>query len=896
MKRALLPVLVSGVLFGCNSETTEPTPTPVPSPADSAPVATNVLVSGDPMLGNQLTLTYDYFDAEGHAEGDSQIQWFVSVGGNVQQIGDGSPTLDLTGSNGQVGDVYASVKVVAAEGTDKDAASVVYSQSLKTYPAGVAPTLNNLAIASPAPLADGVTLTAFYDYFDADGDAEHEGGAVISWVNRDDGQVLATGKTFRLPVGFNTMDIEVEAVARSVDHEQGAHGKTESDPIAAPDLSSIVPSEPYVLQIDTPNTGWGDGVFLVKNIRNQLLLVKSNYGRSASNDQLRLSSLDVYKLTDNADQYVYEDGFLRSVNSTLDHITFSLGVNGFVAAGDPTLPLDDYHQVKIGAVPFNGAGGGAIERFTKPADGKFWMQGLSLYDDGSAVLDQDVLFNSDNSPVNWGTAGSLLVEYNKTEQLNEFDATSGGAADWYNSPVVLELGVNDATVVRGTTESGDHTDTRTGLLSALVAGGSNSDAVAMVAAMDEGYGFNEGISGNSSIQSTVALNSIYLLQDGSVWSGDSELMNYFNSRINVKWPMFFAESTDVLSVGLGGKSPVLLTQEGVNGSYIYSEDSFSGDPTDVSRYRLPFELDEVEFTMTCTNTNSLYPPLAQGEHHTGGDVNLQLPNTAAGQVAVDPSKGGSGALIARNPVNKQMWYIDTDYASEGVTLSYGESGVLEVRSGTHFEACDAKHSIEPTIVIRNTISDEVSVVHTKAISHSYGADPRLSGSELNIKVKAGAEAVTGSKASASLVKALQDEGFMSSQVEDLDAWVRQDDLDSYVRVADLSSGKMIFQDAAGATLGGTHLITGISQLMQDAGTNMTSKNQEGFVVSDSGIVFTSFADTLRIGGVTDVSEFEEKLQELYFAINSNDGNVNSVEKITFDYPSSMYPLPEPATP
>lgn len=893
MKRALLPVLVSGVLFGCNSETTEPTPTPVPPPADSAPVATNVVVSGDPMLGNQLTLTYDYFDAEGHAEADSQIQWFVSVGGNVQQVGDGKTTLDLTGSAAQIGDVYASVKVVAAEGVEKDDSDVVYSQSVTTYPAGVAPTLNNLTIASPAPLADGVTLTAFYDYFDADGDAEHESGARLSWINRNDGQVLATGKTFKLPVGFNAMDIALEAVARSVNHDQGAHGKTESTPIAAPDLGTIVPSEPYVLQIDTPNTGWGDGVFLVKNIRNQLLLVKSNYDRSATNDQLRLSSLDVYKLTDSADQYVYENGFLRSQNSTLDHITFSLGVNGFVAAADPIEPLDDYYQVKIGRVPFNGAGGGVVEHFAKPADGKFWMQGVSVYDDGSAVLDQDVLFNSDNTPVNWGTAGSLLVNFNKTDQLNNFDAASGGVANWYNSPMVLELGLNDATIVRGTMESGDHTDTRTGLLSDLVTGGRNPDAIAFPAALDEQYVFSGGIAGNSTVQSSVAMNSIYLLQNGTTWSGDAELSNYFNTRLITKWPMFFAESTEVLSVGLGGRSPILLTQEGVNGSYIYSEDSFSGDPTDISRYRLPFELDEVEFTMTCTNTNSLYPPLAQGEHHTGGDVNLQQPDTGASQVPVDPSKGGSGALIARNPVNNQMWYIDTDYASAGVTLSYGESGVIDVRAGTHFEACDPKHSIEPTVVIRNTISDEVSVVQTKAISQSYGADPRTAGSELNIKVKSGAEAVTGSKASQSLVKALQDEGFMASSVEDLNVWVREDDLDSYVRVVDLSSGKMLFQDKAGATLGGTHLVTGVSKLMQDARTNMVAKNQEGFVVADSGIVFPSFADTLRIGGVSDVLAFEDKLKELYLAINSNDASDNTVEKITFDYPSSAYPLPEP---
>ncbi len=889
MKRALLSVLISGALFGCGGETTEPPKTePVP-PSDTAPVASNLVIVGEPMIGNTITLNYDYYDAEGHSEGDSIISWFINVNGSVSPISSGTDkALLLSGLAGQVGGIYATVKPIATEGTDKDLADEAYSSTIQTYPTGSAPQVANIEISSPKALADGVPITLFYDYSDADGDAEYDGGALITWMNRADGTVLGTGKTLNLPVGYAGMTIGADVVARSVGHDQGASGKTEADAVEVADLSGVVVSEPYVKQIDTANTGWGDGVFLIKNIRNELLLVRSHYDR-ASNDQLRLSSLDVYKLTDDANHYTYDSGFLRSNDANFDHITFSLGVNGYESPLASPVTPSDYYDVKIGYVPFTGAGGGIIETFLKPTDAKFWGQGASLYDDGSVVLDQDVLFNADNNPVSWSLPNALTLDFNNEVHVNDVDVNAPNFS-WYNSVMAFEAGVADATALVGSMESGDHTNTTRTTLSQIVTNGINADAHGITSPIVEGYAYEESLAGNSTVSSDVRANTIHSLQDGSYWVADADLMTYFNTRISAKWPTFVADSTTILSVGKGSRSPMLLTQEGVNGSYVYSEDSFSGDPSDISRYKLPFELDSVDFTVVCTNTNSLYPPAAQGSHNGGGDVNLQAPNTSAATVPVVPSQGGSGALVAIDPLGDQMWFVDTDYASSGVTLSYSESGVTEVRSGTHFEACDSSHGIKPTIVVKNSVNEDVSVLTTESVSQSYGANPRLSGNLLTVKVASGQEGVSGDLASASLVSKLTTENFLSSSIADLNVWVREDDGDTYVRVSDLSAGKMVFQDSAGASLGGTHMLTGIAGLMTDADTGRVAKNQEGFVVSDSGLVFSSFADTLRIGGVTDLGQFESKLVEAYKAVNSNSLAFGEKVSLSFDYSSSNYPL------
>lgn len=906
MKKAILPLFIGLALAGCKSETSnpeqpKPEPPPIPAPTDKAPVADNVLISGDAMIGNTLTLNYDFSDADGDVEHISTISWYITVSGVAKLISEGTPnTIELTGDAGVVGDVYATIKPRSDDGENKDNGVVVTSSPVRTYLAGDKPTVINTELLAPKAIADGVEVSAFYEYSDADGDQEADGGAEFKWVNRNDGQVLGTSSSLVLPANSSTMDIEVEIVAKSISNDDGAHGKPTGEPVILSLNNDVAVHTPKVFKLRTATAGWGDNVYIIKNMRNQLLLARAEYVLNA-HDQMKISKADIYKLSDHADVYEFEDGFLKSSDPLHDHITLSVGVNGVnvVPAGNPagSVSPDQYFGVKIGHVPHTGAMGGAVREFIKPTDAKDWSQGATVYEDGSVLLDQDVFFNGVEIPSNFGGLAVDAVDIFKEPHLNNIDA-SAPAASWYDSLVGFTIGNGDPVLGTGSMESGDQSDTTAMNLSTLISNGINTDAVSMTANVDDAYIAEIDITGNSTLQSRVSANRLFWLLDSTLWTGDSSLKDFYNSHLVANWPTVMDDSDLLGSVGLGGADsyPIIFSRQ-AGDSFIYSHDFFDVSPTAYVRYVLPFDIGLAELTSVCTNTNSLKPPLVQGASASDPDVDLQRPNGSESDIAVDLNKGGNGALIGFDRAAKHMWYVDADYASGGVTLSHDETGVLDVRTSTSFAGCDSSNGQQPAVLIKNETSEDVTVISTAGLSRSFTAAPRSgTGVMFSLSMKAGSQGLTGDWATASFEQALTDSGVFSASIADVDAWLRTDDTDLYMRVLDTSTGTMVFQDFSGSLFDTSYTLSGIEDVMYDADTGRVASDQEGFAVSTNGMIMSSFADTLRIGGINNVSEFEEGLPELFSAVNDHDGMVGDVETVNFDYVSSNYPYREHEVP
>ncbi len=140
---------------------------------NSAPIASNVNITGAAEVGQTLTGNYDYSDAENDPEGTSTYRW----------LRNGSPISGATGISytlvvaDEGANIIFEVTPVAQSGVSPG--SPVQSPSVgPVAPANTAPTATNVNITGTAEV--GQTLTGNYTYDDADNDPE--GTSTYRWL------------------------------------------------------------------------------------------------------------------------------------------------------------------------------------------------------------------------------------------------------------------------------------------------------------------------------------------------------------------------------------------------------------------------------------------------------------------------------------------------------------------------------------------------------------------------------------------------------------------------------------------------------------------------------------------------------------------------------------------
>ena len=244
------PVATAGVLIGSpvTSAPVGPVVTPDPvAPANTVPVASAVAITGTLEVGQPLTGSYTYADADGDAEGASTYRW----------LRDGSPISGATGTS------YALVTAdqgasIVFEVTPVATAGVLIGSPVTSAPVGPVVTPDPVAPANTAPVASAVAitgtlevgqpLTGSYTYADADGDAE--GASTYRWL-RDGSPISgATGTSYALVTADQGASIvfEVTPVATA--------GVLTGSPVTSAPVGPVVASDPTATiqcDVSTPN-------------------------------------------------------------------------------------------------------------------------------------------------------------------------------------------------------------------------------------------------------------------------------------------------------------------------------------------------------------------------------------------------------------------------------------------------------------------------------------------------------------------------------------------------------------------------------------------------------------------------------------------------------------------
>ncbi|GAD22908.1 IPTL-CTERM sorting domain-containing protein [Acidovorax sp. MR-S7] len=156
-------------------------------PANAAPTASGVAISGTATVGQQLTGSYTYADAEGDPQGASTFQW--KRGGS-----------DIAGANGSTytpvaADVGHTLAFCVTPVTSAGALGAQQcSQPTAAVPANAAPTASGVAISGTATV--GQQLTGSYTYADAEGDPQ--GASTFQWKRGGSDIAGANGSAYLL--------------------------------------------------------------------------------------------------------------------------------------------------------------------------------------------------------------------------------------------------------------------------------------------------------------------------------------------------------------------------------------------------------------------------------------------------------------------------------------------------------------------------------------------------------------------------------------------------------------------------------------------------------------------------------------------------------------------------
>ncbi len=161
-------------------------------------VAVNLGINGKLIPGTELEAVYDLNPA-GAVEGASEFIWYtVDENGDKTIIG-GQTGKTFAVTQDYVDSVitYSVIPQCVVEGVTKTGLITNFDDVVKPLSA---PVITNPGFAPENPIV-GYSLSASYDYYDADGDVED--GSIITWYKADaidgDFEEFATGKTIEVP-------------------------------------------------------------------------------------------------------------------------------------------------------------------------------------------------------------------------------------------------------------------------------------------------------------------------------------------------------------------------------------------------------------------------------------------------------------------------------------------------------------------------------------------------------------------------------------------------------------------------------------------------------------------------------------------------------------------------
>lgn len=166
------------------------------------------MITGTPVVGQTLTGSYTYSDANADREGISTFKWYangaVIAGGNAK-------TYTLTSSElGKT--IQFEVEPVAQTGV-KNGSAVKSTATASVINPNEAPTASSVSITGTAQV--GETLTGSYTYTDVDSDVE--GTTTFQWYADNVAIPSATSKTYTLTTieVAKTIEFEVTPVAQT---------------------------------------------------------------------------------------------------------------------------------------------------------------------------------------------------------------------------------------------------------------------------------------------------------------------------------------------------------------------------------------------------------------------------------------------------------------------------------------------------------------------------------------------------------------------------------------------------------------------------------------------------------------------------------------------------------
>ena len=227
--------------------------------AEAAPVASNVTISGNAVVGKTLTGNYAYTDVNGDQEGTSKFQWLVSnsSGGTYSPIALAtSKTYTIqTGYEGKY--LKFEVTPIAKTGATGTLAGMP-TQSTATSQiiviAEAAPVAKNVSITGSTKV--GGTLTGSYTYTDVNEDPQ--GSSTFRWLaNTGEGNAFvaipgATGTSYLIPSELldRRIKFEVTPVASS-----GGTGTLIGTPVESSQTAIIGVAEAAPVASDLAITG-----------------------------------------------------------------------------------------------------------------------------------------------------------------------------------------------------------------------------------------------------------------------------------------------------------------------------------------------------------------------------------------------------------------------------------------------------------------------------------------------------------------------------------------------------------------------------------------------------------------------------------------------------------------
>jgi len=220
---------------------------PVAAPPNAPPTASSVLISGTAQVGQVLTGSFVYADAENNPQGASTFRW---LRGGTPIDGATAPTYTLVAAD-QGAAVSFEVTPVAQTGTSPGLAV----RSAETAP--VAAALDDPPVASVVRITGtpqvGQVLTGSYTYSDTE--ADPEGVSTFRWLRSTTPIAGATAQTYTLVAGDQgaTVSFEVTPVAQTGTSPGRPIVSAAAGPVAPP--TNLPPTASNVLITGTADIG-----------------------------------------------------------------------------------------------------------------------------------------------------------------------------------------------------------------------------------------------------------------------------------------------------------------------------------------------------------------------------------------------------------------------------------------------------------------------------------------------------------------------------------------------------------------------------------------------------------------------------------------------------------------